>query len=165
MMTATTDYTVDHMPTKAVVHVLDASRVLLRVGFRLGAMSCALVAIFIWLAPGASWQSELMLFKLGLSLAAALLALACWQAAASPMPLSVEIDVARGEIRLVREGAPVQERVVKRTAFGALQAVELRGRRLVFWEKGGNLLAEVTLGDASAHAALLDALRRAGKLG
>jgi hypothetical protein len=163
-MTSTADYAVDHMPTKAVVHVLDASRLLLRVGLRFGAISCALVAVFIWLAPGASWESELMLYKLGLSSAAALLALACWQAAAPPLPPSVEIDVARGELRLVREGAPAPERVIKRTAFADLQIVELRGRNLAFWEKGGNLLAEVTLCNASAHAALLQALRSAGKL-
>lgn len=163
-MTATADYAFDQMPTRAVVHVLDASRLLLRVALRFGAMSCALVAAFIWLAPGASWDHEVMLFKLGLSSAAVLMALACWQAAAPPLPPTVEIDVERGELRLVRDGAPVAQRLVKRSAFADLQIVELRGRNLAFWEKGGNLLAEVALSNATSHAMLLHALRTAGKL-
>jgi len=163
-MTVITDYAFERMPVTGVVHVLDASRMLLRMALRFATLCSVLVAVFIWLAPGATWESEVMLFKLALSVASGLVAVACWQAAAPPLPPTVEVDVAAGEVRLVREGAPAATRLVKRCAFADLQVVELKGRNIAFWEKGGHLLAEITLSNATAHVVLLRALRTAGKL-
>ena len=163
-MTVISDYAFESTPVRSIVHVLDASRMLLRMGLRFAALSSILVAVFVWFAPGASWESDLMLYKLALSVAATFVAIACWQAAAPPLPPTVEVDVPRGELRLVREGAPAAQRLVKRCAFVDLQVVELKGRNIAFWEKGGHLLAEITLSNATAHAVLLHALRAAGKL-
>lgn len=163
-MTVISDYAFERAPATGIVHVLDATRMLLRMALRFAALSSILVAVFIWLAPGASWENDVMLFKLALSVASIFVAIACWQAAAPPLPPTVEVDVSRGELRLVREGAPADQRLVKRCAFVDLQVVELKGRHIAFWEKGGHLLAEITLSNATAHAVLLHALRQAGKL-
>ncbi len=163
-MTITTDYAFDRAPVVGIVHVLDASRLLLRMALRFATLCSSLIAAFIWLTPGATWESDVMLFKLVLSVASILIAFACWQAAAPPLPPTVEVDVAGGELRLVREGASAKQRLIKRCAFADLQIVELKGRNIAFWEKGGHLLAEITLSNATARAVLLDALRTAGKL-
>lgn len=163
-MTIASEYAFERAPAIGIVHVLDASRMLLRMALRFASFASVMVAVFIWLAPGASWENDVMLFKLALSAASVLVAIACWQAAAPPLPPTVEVDVRRGELRLVREGAPADKRLVKRCAFADLQVVELKGRHIAFWEKGGHLLAEITLSNATAHAVLLHELRTAGKL-
>jgi hypothetical protein len=87
-----------------------------------------------------------------------------WELGLPPLPPTVEVDVAASELRLIREGAPAELRVLERCAFRDLHLVELRGHHFIFWGKGNRLLADITLSNATVHASLLGSLRSAGKL-
>ena len=161
-MTIATDFKFERPSASTSVQVLDGSRFLGRVAFRFSAISFALITVLIWLAPGASWESDVMLFKLALSIFSGLVAVGCWQSATPPVAPTVELDIARAEVRLVCEESG--RRVIKSCSFADLQSAELNGRSISFWEVGGQFLAQVTLSNATAHAHLLHALRTAGKL-
>lgn len=163
-MTVSADFAFDAVPAKGITYVLNGSRFLVRFALKLGSASLALVAIFVWLAPGASWENDVMLFKLALSIIAAFGAAAMWQGSQPVVAPTVEVDVTNGEVRVVREELSGPQRVIERCAFSDLHAVDLHGRHITFWGKGGSLLAEVSLSNATAHAALLASLRGLGKL-
>ncbi|WP_299414688.1 hypothetical protein [uncultured Sulfitobacter sp.] len=163
-MTIAAEQTFAHVPAYGVAHKLNGSRLVMRIAQRMASVSMALVALFVWVAPGAGWESEVMLFKLMVSLASGLAAVWFWQASLPPVPPTVEVDVAQAEVRLVRDGALPEDRVIERCAFRDLHVVELSGRNITFWGRGNRLLAEITLSNARAHATLLGALRAEGKL-
>ncbi len=163
-MTHTADFAFQPSTTVGIAHRLNGNRLVLRLVQRMGAATMALVALMVWVAPGAGWESDMVLFKLLVSLIAGFSGIGFWQASLPPLPPVVEIDVAATELRLIREGAPADLRVLERCAFRDLHLVELTGRHFTFWAEGNKLLADVTLSNAVAHASLLSALRAAGKL-
>lgn len=163
-MTITVDHSKTLTPAKGVVHMLDGARLMLRLGLRIGAVLFALVTALIWVAPGANWESDIMFFKLALSLMSGFIAFDLWQRSLPPLAPSVEVDVAKMEVRVIRDGAPVHKRLIERCAFDDLDAVDLNGRHIILWCKGNRLLADITLSNATAHAELLGALRSVGKL-
>ncbi|KEJ90338.1 hypothetical protein [Sulfitobacter donghicola] len=163
-MTYATNSSFAPVPAIGIPYRLNGNRLMGRLAQRMGAATMMFVALFVWLAPGAGWESDIMLFKLMVSIIAAFLCVGLWQASLPPLPPIVEIDVAACEIRLVREGAPADQRILERCAFCDLHLVELEGRHITFWGHSNRLLAEITLSNATAHASLLAALRSAGKL-
>ena len=163
-MTITSENALSQSAMIGVPYMLDGSRMLMRMLSRGAAMTAAFMAVLVWLAPGASWESDVMLFKLGLSIAAIFASVAFWQGSLPPLPPSVEIDAENAELRLVRQDQHRDKCVIERCSFAGLQTVELNGRRIAFWAPGGRLLAEITLSNAYAHAQLLAALRAEGKL-
>ncbi|MEQ6204300.1 hypothetical protein ABMC88_14765 [Sulfitobacter sp. HNIBRBA2951] len=163
-MILTADYAFRNAPSIGVPYKLDGTRTLLRMLARGGAVTAAFVGVMIWLIPGGSMESDVMLFKMGVTIGTVYAALAFWQASLPPSPPSVEIDTAKGELRLVRSEGNNQRRVIERCAFEDLQTAEISGRHIAFWAAEGRLLAEITLSNATAHATLLAVLRQAGKL-
>ena len=164
-MTLIADHAYAIAPATGISHLLDGSRMLMRTGARLAAITAGFVAVLVWLAPGGDvWESDVMLFKLALSILCAFGAVALWQASLPPLSPVVEVDVARGEVRLLRKGPGAQKRVIERCAFADLHMAELSGRHIAFWGPNGRLIAEIALSNALAHAALIGTLRAAGKL-
>ncbi len=163
-MTHTADHRFEPPAAISVAHTLNGSRMVLRIALKIGAATTALVAFMIWFAPGAGWESDIMLFKLMLSIMSGLLAIGLWQASLPPLPPTVVVDVAAAELRLIREGVPAEYRVLERCSFRDLHLVEMSGLHFTFWGQGNRLLADVTLSNAAIHASLLGALRSAGKL-
>lgn len=163
-MTLTADYAFSNAPSIGVPYKLDGTRTLLRMLARGAAVTAAFVGVMVWLIPGGSLESDVMLFKMGVTIGAIYAALAFWQASLPPLPPSVEIDTAKGELRLVRSDVQNQRRVIEQCTFADLQKAEISGRHIAFWAAEGRLLAEITLSNATAHATLLAALRQAGKL-
>jgi len=163
-MTAVADYFSESAPLSGAVRSLGGGRLMLRLVLRIGACAFSLVALLIWVTPSAGTGGNIMLFKLLVSSLSVLVSMACWQAALPPLPPVVEIDVAGSELRLIREGAPASQRIIERCSFAELEDVELNGRSFTFWAKGGRLLAEISLSNATAHATLLHKLRVAGKI-
>ncbi len=162
-MTATAEHSIGEATARALTHKRGGGRLMVRVAQRIGAVSLAMAAVFVWLAPGESWDGEMMLYKLVICVLAGLGSAALWQKSEPPLPPTVEIDVEAGELRLIREGA--QARVLERCAFGDLHLVELSGRHFTFWGRRNTLLAEFSLSNAQTHARLVGALRAADKLG
>ena len=163
-MTATADYLGQTTSLNGIVHTLDSGRVLMRTVMRIGACVFLFLAFLIWLTPVGAADSQMMLVKLAVSSLSVLASAGCWHASLPAMPPSVEIDIAEREVRLVRDGARESQRIIERCCFDQLHEVELNDRVFMFWAKGGRLLAEVTLSNATAHAVLLHALRSAGKI-
>jgi len=151
-------------PAAGAAHTLNGNRLVLRIGMRIGAVTMVLVAMLIWVVPGAGWENDMILFKLMVSISAVLAAVWFGEASLPPVPPTVEIDVVASELRLIREGVSDESRLLERCAFEDLHLVELAGRHITFWGRGNRLLAEITLSNSGLHAALLASLRAAGKL-
>lgn len=145
------------------VRTLDGNRMMMR-GLQ-GVIGAALVltALGLWFAPGASWAQDVLLMKLGASVVAGMLGLACLQGIARPAPPKVEIDTIRHEVRLVRTRGK-DRFVLDRCAFRDLTLVENSGTHLALWGKNDTLIAEVAASDRITHRSLVTALRVAGKI-
>lgn len=163
-MTATAEFMNDKAPAIEPVRMADGGRMIVRGTLRLFGAAMALAAIGLWLAPGASWDSDIMLFKLILSLCALIAGIGMLSSSSRPPAPEVEIDSIRREVRLVRRlrgAAPV---ILQSCTFGDLAHVEHSNTTVRLWDKGGAFLAEVNVTDRSALSSLLSGLRDAGKL-
>ncbi|UWR21060.1 hypothetical protein [Sulfitobacter sp. S190] len=163
-MTATADFAQPDVPNLALVRTVDGSRMLIRILQRVFAVALVITTVGLWMAPGASWEPDMMLFKLSLSAIAALAGIGLWQNSLSPLAPTVEIDAAASELRLVREQSNGGRRLIERHSFAALEKVQQDGRQLAFFAADGRMLAEIMLSNAAAHAKLIGALRGVGKL-
>lgn len=165
-MTATADivYGDPIAPTLAPVRIADGGRMLVRAAQRLSGVALVVAALGLWIAPGSSWESEIMLFKLILSITAVLAGFGLMQSSAKPNTPEVKIDLIRREVRLVRvlKGGP--EEVLQRCAFADLARAERDGMHVRLWNHNDVLLAEVSLPDRAAMASLVSGLRASGKL-
>ena len=163
-MTTASDYSFDTKPAMGIVHMLGGGRLALRLAMRIGAVTFAIVMLLIWIAPGATWDSDVLLFKAALSVASAFVSAAMWQQSMPQPRPTVEVDIANMEVRVMRRSAGAEPRVIESCRFADLDAVDLHGRHIILWNKGNRLLADFTLSNSKAHASLLAALRGAGKL-
>jgi len=89
-MTLTADHAFESGAAIGIPYKLDGNRSVLRLLARVAAMTAAFVAVFVWLAPGATWEADVMLFKLGVSIFAGYSAMALWQASLPPLPPSMD---------------------------------------------------------------------------
>lgn len=148
------------------LNMTSGDRMMRRGAQRLIGSSLILAAAGLWFAPGASWESDVMLFKLALSLAAVLSGLALMNASARPTAPELEVDAIRRELRLVRPitGAKATSILLKRCRFRDLTRAECKGNILRFWDKRGSLMAEVTATDPATLGYIINGLRDEGKL-
>ena len=162
-MTATADFTIDHDVSIEPVRMTGGARMLVRLGQRLLGASLAMAAVGLWLAPGASWESDIMLFKLILSLTAILAGFGLMTASVRPAAPEIQIDTIRREVRLVRRDKG-QEVLLQSSSFADLAHAEFDGTNVQLWDAEGQFLAEVALTDRKALNSLIAGLRDAGKL-
>lgn len=163
-MTATADFVDQSLPVSEPVRMVDGARMIARGAQRLIGASLALAAIGLWAAPGASWESDILLFKLILSLTAVLAGIGLMTASAKPRAPEIEIDTIRREVRLVRRMRGQQPVVLESARFDALARAEVDGTIVRLWDTQGAFLAEVCPTDRTALASLIGGLRDAGKL-
>ncbi len=163
-MTATSEFMSVKAAKPAPVRMADGGRMVVRVAQLLFGAALTLAAIGIWLAPGASWESDVMLLKLVLSLTALLAGFGLMHSSSTPSAPEVEIDTIRREVRLVRPAANGSAEILQRCAFNALSRAEQRGGHVRLWDQSGDLLAEVTLTDRDTLKSLVAGLRDTGKL-
>ncbi len=155
----------EHMNAdSAILRMIDGARMLMRAAQGLAGVLLSMAALVLWLAPGAGWESDVMLFKLMLSVVAVIAGLVLMQASARPRAPQLEVDTIRREVRLVRTGRSGRHAVLRRCAFDALSRVEHEGHMLRLWDGDDDLMAEVVLTDRSALQSLVAGLRDAGKL-
>ncbi|MFK7834921.1 MAG: hypothetical protein AB8B60_01760 [Sulfitobacter sp.] len=163
-MTATAEFMDTTTAPAEPVRMADGGRMIVRGVQRLLGASLALAAIGLWIAPGSSWESDVMLFKLILSITALLAGLGMMSSSSRPTPPEVEIDTIRREVRLVRRMAGDTTMVLQSCSFAELAHAELKGSIVRLWDKGGAFLAEVSLVDRKALGSLVAGLRDEGKL-
>lgn len=136
---------------------------IVRAAQRLMGTALAMAALGLWFGPGASWEADVMLFKLILSVTAALAAIGLLLASSAPKPPEVEFDLIRREVRLMRNAGRRNAVILQRCAFADLSGVEWDGPHLRLWDAERRLLAEAMIDDRSALGSLINALRDAGK--
>lgn len=142
----------------------DGGRMILRGAQRLIGASLTLAALGLWFAPGSSWESDVMLFKLILSITAVLAGIGFMTASIRPRAPEVEIDTVRREVRVVRRIAGASPVILQSCKFEKLSRAERTGPIVRLWDKGGQFLAEVSLTDRQTFTNLVSGLRDAGKL-
>jgi hypothetical protein len=134
-MTLTADHNFAVTPALGVVHMLGGRRLMMRLAMRIGAVAFALVVLLIWIAPGAVWDNDVLLFKLALSVMAFFGAVALWQRSLPPVRPSVEVDIANMEVRVMRRDRGAQPRVIEKWFFADLESVDLEGRHIIALEQ------------------------------
>ncbi len=162
-MTAAADFTKGSATTREPVSMVDGGRMLARTLQRICGAGLFLAAFVIWLAPGTA-EAEMMLFRLLLSVAAAVAGLGMMLASSKPEAPEIEIDTIRRTVSLVRpDGYGVRE-VLTCSSFAELGAAEVSGPVVRLWDAQGVLLAVATLTDTSLRNSLINGLRDAGKI-
>ena len=168
-MTATADFMNANTSATAMadiepVRMVDGGRMIVRGVQRLAGVSLTIAALALWLVPGSSWESDIMLFKLILSITAVIAGLGLVSSSSTPRTPEVEIDTIRREVRLVRRQRGVAPEVLQSCGFAQLSRAEHEGNTLRLWDQAGKLLAEVSLTDRAALSSLVSGLRDVGKL-
>lgn len=163
-MTATADFTTSPTPAVEPLRLADGGRMIVQGAQRLLGASLALAAVGMWFAPGASAESDVMLFKLIFSLTAVLAGLGLIHASAAPKLPEIEIDTIRRQIRVVRRQPGAVPTVLQSCGFADLSAAEYDGSTVRLWDETGVLLAEVSLADRTALFSLIAGLRDEGKI-
>lgn len=163
-MTATATNPQKDMPASEPLSMADGGRMILRGAQRLIGASLTLAALGLWLAPGASWESDVMLFKLILSITAVLAGIGFMSASGRPRAPEVEIDTIRREVRVIRKMRGAAPVILQSCKFSKLSRAEQAGPVIRLWDKGGQFLAEVALTDRQSFANLVAGLRDEGKL-
>lgn len=164
-MTASSDFmSNDIIRALEPARMVDGGRLIMRGLQRMLGVALTLAAVGIWIAPGASWESDIMLFKLVLSLTALLAGLGIMQTSRKAAKPEVEIDTIRREVRVVRMGASGAPILLQRCPFGDLSRAEQDGNHVRMFGPDKNLLAEVTLTSRATLVSLITGLHNAGKL-
>lgn len=162
-MTATADFMKDGATTLEPASMVDGGRMLMRSAQRVIGASLFLAAFVLWLAPGTA-QQDVMLFRLLLSVAAAVAGLGMMLASGKPEAPAVEIDTIRRTVSLVRPDRNGQKQVLTRCAFADLGHAEINGHVVRLWDGDGVLLAVVTLTNQVLLKSLVNGLRDVGKI-
>lgn len=163
-MTVTADFAAEMGALRRTVRTVDGGRLIMRVLLRLTGVALVLACLGLWLAPGASWESDIMLFKLILSVMTGLTGICLLQTSVAPKQPEIEIDTKIGELRLIRPSRAGRGEVLHSCSFADLELAELRGQHLRLWEKGSRLIAEIAITNGRAENEMLAGLRAAGKL-
>ncbi|MEW9918542.1 hypothetical protein AB2B41_02925 [Marimonas sp. MJW-29] len=163
-MSMTGTYASRGAPTRTPVRMADGYRMIVRGVQRLLGASLALAALGLWFAPGASWESDVMLFKLILSLTAIFAAVGLLSASSRPAPPEIEIDIRRRQVRLVRRPRGAAPVLLQRCDFNELSSAEREGSIVRLWDSAGVLLAEISLTEPETMSELVAGLREEGKL-
>ncbi|WP_299627232.1 hypothetical protein [uncultured Tateyamaria sp.] len=161
-MTALSDFMTDAAPSDRP-QMVDGRRWVMRSAQTLGGTTLVLAALGLWVLPGASWDADLLLIKLGLSLFLGFAGIAIMQMGRARPLVQVEIDTTRREVRLVRLAGRVKE-LVDRTAMSDLGGAAVQGGVVSLFDAHGDLIADVALTDPQTRKSVLGALRDAGKL-
>ncbi|MFL4471526.1 hypothetical protein ACERZ8_17185 [Tateyamaria armeniaca] len=161
-MTAITDISTTN-DIAETPRMVDGMRWMTRGAQRLGGVALVLSAIGLWVMPGMSFEADLALFKLGVSVALGFAGLAIMQAGRARRTVKIEIDTVRREVRLVRGKRGARD-LVSRTAIADLGPAEIHGNMARLWTMDGALVAEVAMSDPNLRRSLMAALRDAGKI-
>lgn len=147
-------------PLRAIV----GPRVLLRYVQRMVGTGMFLAALLLWIAPGSNWGAEIMLMKLAISCVMILAGIGLFQASALEHLPTVEIDVRKGEVRMVRKDVFGSRILMETCAFQDIARAEQDGCNLRIWGPQNRELVDISLSDFDAMNEVVRKLRAFGKL-
>ncbi|MFT6673932.1 MAG: hypothetical protein ACJAVM_000103 [Sulfitobacter sp.] len=163
-MTATAGFQYPVNATTTSELPVDEDCVIQRGVQRLAGVSLMMAAAGLWVLPGSNLETEVMLFKLGLSVTGALAGAGLMQASSNARKPVVEIDTIRREVRLMHPDRNTSGKVLKRCKFDHLARAAREGNIVRLWDENNVLLVEMTLNSRQALSSLVGALRDVGKL-
>jgi hypothetical protein len=162
-MTATSDFMTDGQLCSVANQPIDGVDLLLRWLYRIVGVSLILASSGLWIAPGANWSSDVMLIKMGLSALALMFGFWLTFESRRIAQPDIEIDTARRELRVVRNGAMGSTLVVKRCRFADLARVERHPDMLRFWDQSGEFIAEINVTEQRIMDMVVSGLRDSGQ--
>lgn len=142
----------------------DEGRVMQRSVQRLMGASLMVAAVALWVMPGSSWDTDLLLFKLALSVTGGMAGFGLLMASAAPRDPRVEIDTIRREVRVVRPTKGTGDMILRRCGFDDLARAEQDGPRVRMWDRNDDLLVDITMKNRDALFSLVGGLKDVGKL-
>jgi len=146
------------------VQVTGGGQPVLRGMKRVAGAGLAVMAFGMWVVPGSSYDAELIIPKLVVSLTALGAGFLLMQSGpAEPAPVA-QIDPIRREVRLVSAHAGEDAEILQRTAFSDLSRVDRKGNRFRLFGPDHALMADVVLSCETATTSLARGLQDAGKL-
>ena len=161
-MVATTDAMIPDMAAHRAVfaptRTVDGARWLVRGAQRFSGVVLLMAVAGLWLYPEALYDQDILLMKLALSVVMGMIGAGLIRSGRRTRPLEMEIDLAAGEVRLMRPQPGAMPRVVHRCSFADMRHVEVVDQMARMWDAGGVLIAEVPLADPATRSALLRAL-------
>ena len=163
-MTSTAEVILPEASDVEQVSMVDGARMIVRGAQRLIGASLALAALGLWIAPGSSVDSDVMLFKLVLSLTALLAGFGMMTASIRPGRPEIEVDTIRREVRLVRSMRGTKPVVLEKCSFAQLAHAEVDENIVRLWDHNGVFLAEFSPTDRNAFNSLVAGLQDEGKL-
>ena len=163
-MTAAADVILPETQLGEPARMVDGARMIVRGAQRIIGAALAMAALGLWLAPGSSWDGDVMLFKLILSLTAIFAGFGLMLGSVRPPLPEVEVDTIRREVRLVRRERGTKPVVIEACSFAQLTDAEFDKGTVRLWDQNGIFLAEFSPTDRNALNSLLAGLRDAGKL-
>ncbi len=130
----------------------------------LGAVLCV-VALGLWLVPGANFDPALMLIKLGLSIFCMIGGSMCLVAARRDTHPEVELDARRGILRILERNARGRVESAMEVSYDDLSEVDFRDGMLIARDHHGRTVVEMPVENAGdldeIRAALGPAFSRA----
>lgn len=141
--------------------MLTGGRLIGRLVCRVLGLGLLLAAAALWLMPGSSFATEVLLFKVFLAVCALTAGIGFFQAGAPRPARQVRVDMARRQFRLVQPEGALGQRLLRTCAFEDLSRVERGGPYLRLWDGEGRFLAELLIEEEAEMARLLAALRQA----
>lgn len=135
-----------------------ADRLQMFVGFLL-----VLAALGLWVAPGATWATDLMISKLVLTAIATFVGIALVMSGVRFPSRDVVIDLAKGEVRIIRF-AGEEELTMRSCRIEDLGLVQVDGPVLRMWDEAGAFLADIEMANVEDNQRLIAVMQRAGHL-
>lgn len=163
-MTAAADVILPETRHVAPARMVDGARMIIRGVQRVTGAALTIAALGLWLAPGSSWESDVMLFKLILSITAIFAGFGLMSGSARPALPEVEVDTIRREVRLVRRARGAAPVVLEKCGFADLSDAEFDSGIVRLWDRNGVFLAEFCPTDRNVLNSLVAGLQDAGKL-
>lgn len=161
-MTATADFIKTHANNATAIMTqshgaprigggFDGGTTIFRTALRLFGASFVIAAFAMWVAPGAMWQTDLLLMKLAVSVVCALIGLALIQMAPAPEKSEIQFDPIRREVRIV-DG--ISDNPVLRRSYDSLGGAKVSNNVVTLWDADGSELASFPISDDVTRRAL-----------
>lgn len=122
--------------------------------FRVCGTALVLTAPALWVLPGSSFASDLVLMKIGMTLFFFLCGLALLMRNHVDAQPEVYFDPIRREMRVLQMNARGRPETILRRSYDTLGAVNITKKAMELWDLDGSILMRLTLHDDAARESL-----------
>lgn len=130
------------------------NKAVVRTVFRVAGTALILTAPMLWVLPGSSVASEMMIMKLGITLFFFLCGLALLMRNHVDALPEVYFDPIRQEMRVLQKNLRGRPETILRRSYDTLGAAHITRRSVELWDVDGSILMRLPLQDAKIRSAL-----------